>query len=287
MVYSIDNTKEHNLRASYQTAFRFPSTADQWVDFPTAIFHALGGLPEVQNAYDFDTNPVYPLSGPNPITAVPVTDNGPFVMPKFGPEKVTAMEFGYKGLYFNKLLFVDAYIYRNNYAGFLARQLLVQNPNTPEEKRFQTVISTTDPVASLGWAVGGDFRLPKGFFVRGNISYNALESKPSQSGLQTRFNTPDYRLNLSVGNREFTKNIGFSVNWRWQNNFLWESDFGTGNIPAISNLDAHISYKLRSLKSIIKLGGSNILNNYYTTSFGTSQIGGLYYITWSFDSYLN
>ena len=287
MVYSIDNTREHNLRASYQTAFRFPSTADQWVDFPTAIFHALGGLPEVQNVYNFDTNPVYPLSGPNPITDVPVTDDGPFIIPTFGPEKVTALEFGYKGLYFNKLLFVDAYIYRNNYTGFLARQLLAQNPNTPEEQRYQTVISTQDPVASLGWAVGGDFRLPKGFFVRGNISYNALESKPSREGLQTRFNTPDYRLNLAVGNREFTKNIGFSVNWRWQDSFLWESDFGTGNIPAVANLDAHISYKLRTIKSIIKLGGSNVLNKYYTTAFGTSQIGGLYYISWTFDSYLN
>ena len=80
---------------------------------------------------------------------------------------------------------------------------------------------------------------------RSNIAYNALESKPSREGLQTRFNTPDYRLNIAVGNREFTKNIGFSVNWRWQNSFLWESDFGT------------------------------------------AQIGGLYYITWSFDSYLN
>jgi hypothetical protein len=27
------------------------------------------------------------------------------------------------------------------------------------------------------------------------------------------------------------------------------------------------------------LGGSNILNKYYTTSFGSAQIGGLYYIS--------
>ena len=286
-VYSIDRTKEHNLRGSYQTAFRFPSTADQWTDFPSAIYHALGGLPEVHNKYDFYTNPVYPLSGSNPVTDIPVTDDGPFIIPKFGPEKVTALEIGYKGLYFNRILYVDAYVYRNNYTGFIARQLLAQNPNTPEEKRYQTVISTSDPVASLGWAIGGDFRLPKGFFVRSNVAYNTLESKISREGLQTRFNTPDYRLNIAVGNREFTKNIGFSVNWRWQNSFLWESDFGTAEIPAYSTLDAHISYKLNTLKSIIKMGGSNILNNYYSTAFGTSQIGGLYYISWSFDSYLN
>ncbi len=286
-VYSIDEFKEHNLRVSYQTAFRFPSTADQWVDFRTAAFHALGGLPELQEKYDFNTNPVYPLSGPNPITDVPVVSDGPFNFPSFGPEKVTAMEIGYKGLYFHKLLFIDAYFYRNNYSGFLARQLLAQNPFSPEERRFQTVISTNEPVASLGWAVGGDLRLPKGFFVRSNIAYNSLEVDQDNAGLQTRYNTPDYRTNVIVGNRDFAKNIGFSVNWRWQNGFLWESDFGTGDIPAYYTVDAHISYKLSNLKSIIKIGGSNVINNYYTTSFGSAQVGGLYYVSWYFDSYLN
>ncbi|MCG8311042.1 MAG: carboxypeptidase-like regulatory domain-containing protein, partial [Cytophagales bacterium] len=115
IVYALDPKKEHNIRASYQTAFRFPSTSDQWTDFDVGYYRAIGGLPELHNKYDFDTNPVYPLSGSNPITDEPVIDDGPFAIPVFGPEKVTAMELGYKGLNFQKMLFIDAYIYRNEY----------------------------------------------------------------------------------------------------------------------------------------------------------------------------
>ena len=154
MIYSLDPNKEHNIRTSYQTAFRFPSIADQWTDFDIGYYRAIGGLPELQEKYGFFTNPVYPLSGSNPITDVPVVDNGPFIIPTFRPEKVTAMELGYKGLNFHKMLFVDAYIYKNDYEGFLGSQMLAQNPFTPEERRFQTTISTDDKVSSYGWAVG-------------------------------------------------------------------------------------------------------------------------------------
>jgi iron complex outermembrane receptor protein len=287
MVYSLDPKNEHNVRASYQTAFRFPSTADQWTDFDIGYYRAIGGLPELHNKYNFDTNPVYPLSGSNPITDDPVLDNGPFVIPTFGPEKVTAMELGYKGLNFNKMLFVDAYVYRNEYSGFIASQLLVQNPNTPEEERYQTMISTTEKVASFGWAFGADLNLMRGYYMRGNIAYNKLEEGTDQDGRQNRYNTPDYRFNIGFGNRQIFKNIGFHFNYRWQNEFLWESNFGVAQMPAYGTLDANVAVKIPGIKSVVKVGGSNLLNNYYTSSFGSAQIGGLYYVSLTFDEFLN
>ena len=287
MVYSLDPKNEHNIRMSYQSAFRFPSTPDQWIDLDIGFFHSVGGLPEVQNMYDFDTNPVYPLSGSNPITDEPVVDDGPFVIPTFGPEKVTALELGYKGLSFHKMLFVDAYFYRNEYTGFLANQLLAQNPFTPEEKRYQTVISTNDLVSSYGWALGADLNLMKGYYLKGNIAYNKLEEGADQDGRQTRFNTPDYRFNVGFGNRQIVKNIGLHFNYRWQNEFLWESNFGVAQMPAFGTLDANLAIKIPKIKSIVKIGGSNILNKYYTTSYGSAQIGGLYYISLNFDEFLN
>jgi len=286
-VYALDPKKEHNIRASYQTAFRFPSTADQWTDFDIGYYRAIGGLPELHNKYDFDTNPVYPLSGSNPIIDEPVVDDGPFTIPVFGPEKVTAMELGYKGLNFQKMLFIDAYIYRNEYTGFIASQILVQNPFTPEERRFQTMISTEDKIASYGWAIGADLNLQKGYYLKGNIAYNKLEEGAAEDGRQNRYNTPDYRFNVGFGNRNIVKNIGFHFNYRWQNEFLWESNFGVAQMPAFATLDANVSVKVSSIKSIIKVGGSNILNNYYTSSFGSAQIGGLYYISLSFDQLFN
>ncbi len=47
------------------------------------------------------------------------------------------------------------------------------------------------------------------------------------------------------------------------------------------------SYHLSRIKSVLKLGGSNLLNRYYTTSFGTAQVGGLYYLSLTFDELMN
>ena len=57
-------------------------------------------------------------------------------------------------------------------------------------------------------------------------------------------------------------------------------------IPAFNTLDMVVAYKIPGIKSVVKVGGSNILNNYYTTGFGNAQIGGLYYLTWEFDEFL-
>lgn len=286
-VWGLDPKKNHNIRASYQTAFRFPSTSDQWVDFDIGYYRAIGGLSEVQNHYDIDTNPVYPLSGSNPILDTPIIDNGPFVIPTFRPERVEAIELGYKGLSFNNMLYVDAYVFKNKYSGFLVNQLLAQNPFTPEEQRYQITISTNEPVSAFGWAISADLKMIKGFYIGGNVAYNALLDDVQTEGRQTRFNTPDYRYNLSFGNRGLLKNVGFNINYRWQNSFLWESGFGVAEIPAFSTLDAHLSYKWTQLKTVIKVGGSNLLNDYYTTSFGSAQVGGLYYISLNFDEFLN
>jgi len=37
----------------------------------------------------------------------------------------------------------------------------------------------------------------------------------------------------------------------------------------------------------VKIGGSNTLNKWYTTSFGSASIGGLYYLTLVFDGLKN
>jgi hypothetical protein len=288
VVYAPDQDMDHFFRVSVQTAFRFPPIADQLVDLDVGAYRVIGGILALHQKYNFATNPVYPLTGPNPLVDEPVVDKGPFEIPTFRPERVTALELGYRGLYFQKKLYADAYIYQNTYNGFLATQVLAQNPNTPEERLFQTTISTDDPITAYGWALGADYNVYLGYIIKGNISFNGLESLGDRPpGFQSRFNTPDYRLNLGISNRNVVKNIGFSVNWRWQNEFLWETSFGVGNIPAFQTLDAQLSLKLDKLRSVLKIGGSNILNNYYTTGFGNSQIGGLYYISWTYDEFLN
>ncbi len=286
-VWAIDKNMHHHLRGSWQSAFRFPSISDQWMDIDIGYYQGIGGLPVVHQKYNLFTNPVYPLSGSNPVIDTAVIKDGPFIIPEFGPEKVQTFEIGYNGLLLSKRLYIDAYIYKNNYTGFLANQLLAQDPYTADEKRYRTVISTDEAVSSYGWAFGFNLGLAFNFYFNGNVASNILLTAVDVPGRETRFNTPDYRFNLSLGNRHLIKNLGFNINFRWQNTFLWQSNFGISEIPAYSTLDAQINYKIHKLKSVIKIGGSNLLNKYYTTGFGTAQIGGLYYITWTFDQFLN
>ena len=287
-VFSLGDDLSHHIRASAQTAFRFPSIADQMVNLNVGPYIVIGGLPKVHSLYNIPENPVYPLTGRNPITDEPVTENGPYNIPAFRPERVTALELGYKGLLLDKLLLLDTYVYGNKYNGFTATQLLAQNPNTEDETRFQTTISTDFPVVSYGCAFGAEYRIGRAALVRGNVSYNELgEINEPPPGFSSQFNTPRLKFNIGYGNRYITRRIGFNVNWRWQESFLWESPFGTAMIPAYSMVDANISLSIPNLQSRVKIGGSNVLNSYYTTSFGSAQIGGLFYVSWTYDELIN
>jgi hypothetical protein len=122
-----------------------------------------------------------------------------------------------------------------------------------------------------------------GMLIRSNVAFNKLLEGINSPGVEAGFNSPEYRANLSVGHSEILPRVGFNLNVHWQQKFTWESAFGSGEIPAFTTLDFHISYKLPSLNTELKLGGSNIFNNYHTTSFGSPQIGGLYYLSIIYD----
>jgi iron complex outermembrane receptor protein len=246
-------------------------------------------MPEVRNKYNFNTIPLYPLSGRNPVKDKPITENGPITVPGLEPERVASYEVGYKGLFLGKKLFLDAYTYYNKYIGFEATQLVAQlaeDAGTEKDLLYQTYFTTDEPVSSFGWAVGLDYMTPIGILLRSNVANNKLLEGIDSPGVEARFNTPEYRANLSIGHHAILPNLGFNVNFHWQSKFMWESGFGAGEIPAFTTLDAHVSYKVQAIKTTFKLGGSNLLNNYYTTSFGSAQIGGLYYISLVYEDIL-
>ena len=288
LVYSVDKERKHNIRGSIQTAFRFPSVSDQYTNLNVGVFEVIGGLPQFRNRFNFEENPVYPLDNPNPLVGQPVTTDGPFQFPEFKPERVVSYEIGYKGLITDQFL-LDAYFYYNTFNGFLANQALGQPLPDGSTRFFLSPISTEDDISAYGWAVSFDYSFLDGFNLSANVSYNTLNSADGNFplGFLSRFNSPDYRTNISLANRDVFNNIGFSINWRWQNSFLWESTFGVGEVASNNTLDAQVSYKIPEIKTIFKLGASNLFNQYYTTGFGNPQIGGIYYLSITFDQFIN
>jgi outer membrane receptor protein involved in Fe transport len=225
----------------------------------------------------------------------------PYQFKEFKPEHVQSYEIGYKSLIADKLM-IDSYYYFNSYKNFSGQQIVIQaNPNEGPSNpaallglagtrtAFVFPESSSGKITSHGWALGLDYALPANFMIGGNVAYNALiKSDPNLA--QTQYNTPRFRSNISLSNRNITKNIGFNIVWHWQDAFVWETSFTLPAkntvVAAFNTFDAQVSCKIPSIKSILKIGGSNLLNKYYTQAFGNPSVGGLYYISLSFDELL-
>jgi outer membrane receptor for ferric coprogen and ferric-rhodotorulic acid len=93
------------------------------------------------------------------------------------------------------------------------------------------------------------------------------------------------RANCAINNSGFLfKNrLGFGANLHYQDDFIYEGTFSVGRVNAYQTIDAVLTYKVPSIKSMIKVGGTNILNKYYQTAFGNPSIGGLYYVSFAYN----
>ncbi len=291
--------KDHNLRFSYQTAYRFPTTQNQWINLTVGGgTRLLGGLPQLRNFYKFNTNPVFTLPSVQAFGASALAGSpNPNLLQQqtfgeFKPESMRSFEVGYKGLIAQKLL-IDVYAYWGRYKDFLSSVVAMQSRNATfnpadllnANTRIAYSISVNAPgeVSTSGWGASAEYLLPKNFTFSGNIYHDQIGALPT--GFVSYFNTPKYRINMALNNTGFGKDkrYGFSVVYRWQNSFYYEGTFGVGMVPYVRTVDAMISYKLPATKSMIKIGGTNIFNKYYRTGWGNPQIGGLYYISYGWN----
>ncbi len=299
--------QDHNLRFSYQSAYRFPTTQNQWINLNTAAGRLLGGVPQLRDYFKFSTNPVYTQAsvvafGASAAAGAP----NPALLQQqqfgeFKPESSTSFEVGYKGL-INKVLLIDVYAYWAKYKDFLGSVNVIQsnngspagliglNPNfTPgiaslTRNIYQVSVNETQDVKTNGWGASVEYLMPKNFSVSGNL-YSDVIGDVASSTFVSYFNTPKYRVNMAFNNTGFgTDNrYGFSIVYRWTNTFKYEGTFGVGQLPYTRTVDAMVSYKLPKTRSLIKVGGTNIFNKYYRTGWGSAQIGGLYYVSYGWN----
>jgi len=263
----------HNLRASYQTAYKFPTTQQQWIKLNVGNVVLLGGLPWINDSMNVKVNPTYVYNPPTPPSL--------YTYKPLKPESMRSFEIGYKGLIDKKLL-IDMYAYFGKYTDFLGRIVLVQPTNN--NKLYSVVTNSDKEIKTWGAGIGFDYKMENNFFSSFNAYTDNLTDVPS--GFQAGFSTPKYRLNAGFGNSGLGKKkvIGFNVNLRWQDEFYWESGgLADGTVKAYTTLDAQVNYRLRKIKSMIKLGGTNITNKYYQTGFGNPYIGGMYYLSFAYN----
>jgi iron complex outermembrane recepter protein len=235
----------------------------------------------------------------------------PYQRKEFKPERVANYEIGYRGI-IGKKLFVDGYYYYSVYTNFIGGVVLIQPTSgiaplpgiLPASGVFtggtRTVFSmpanSSEEITASGWALGLNYAVGNGYVANFNISQNQLNNfKASEEVLYAAFNTPEYRWNLGFSKRPTnTSKIGFGVTFRHQAAFTWEAGFvqpsesgapffTNTQVPAINNLDAQVSYKLTSMKSVVKVGATNLGGSPYVQAFGNPAVGSMYYIGLTFD----
>ncbi|MFA6945119.1 MAG: TonB-dependent receptor [Pedobacter sp.] len=229
------------------------------------------------------------------------------------PERINSFEIGYKSVLLDNKLVIDIDAYSNEYSGFLGQvevavpyQLtsptlttqatagtdaaaiaaLAANRNS-QQTRYRVYTNAKNTYKNFGSSAGLTYNFYKKYTLAGSLSYNDITENKQADVFVTGFNTPNRTSNLSFGNREVAKNLGFNVVWRWQEEFLWESPLVNGIVPSYSTFDAQISYKIPESKANVKLGGTNIFNRTYVQYAGGPTIGGLYYVAITFDGLLN
>lgn len=294
-----------SIRLSYQNGYRFPSLFEGFTNINSGGVKRVGGLPVMShNIYER----AYLVTSINAFQAAITTDvntNGlttdqairknkgllkqsPYTYLK--PEEVNSFEIGYKGLWLGERLFVDADLYYSAYRNFIAQV----NANLPKgsnpdslayyfsssatQERYRLWTNSQTKVYNYGASLGLRYHLSGDWSVGGNASFARLDRVDSGDGLESAFNTPRWITNLSVSNSNLWRGVGFSVNYKHHDAFLWQSELATGTVPAINTLDAQVSYRVRKWNLLVKAGGTNVTNRFYYTFIGGPGVGGLYYV---------
>ena len=309
--------KNHNFRITYQQGYRYPSLFEALSYVNNGRVKRVGSLPFINEGLGYLENSYTQASVVNFNAAVAAqgNTNGAALeyknllkvanLPKARPEQISSFEAGYKSVLFNNKVVFDIDAYSNTYKGFLGQvqvfvpkgekvgsdaavlAMLDRNRDATTatsssaasngQERYRVYTNAVNNYRNFESSLGITYSFAKKYTLRGNLSFNKMKSNQTNDVFVTGFNTPQWSTNLSFGNREIIKNLGFNIAWKWQDAFLWESPLVTGAIESYNTFDAQVTYKLPKAKSNIKVGAANLLNKRYLQYAGGPTIGGLYY----------
>jgi len=213
------------------------------------------------------------------------------------PERVQAFEVGYRSVVNNDLS-VDINGYYNIYNDFLNQSRVITpyygtvgtDATNPEVQKTYAALANGDrrvyqvydnsktQVTSFGFGVGVSKKIYKDFELGANYNYAeyTFDQEKDPSFIPS-FNTPKHRVKATLSNQKLFKNFGFSTNVRWNTEYLWQSSFADGTVPENTVFDAQINYAIPSLKSVIKIGGTNLFGNDYIQVIGAGEVGHQWY----------
>ena len=207
------------------------------------------------------------------------------------PEQVKAFEIGYKSILENGIA-VDMNVYYNIYNDFMSTSRVIkpyygdvqENPDANDDvvkallngdrRVYQVYTNTSETVNSMGVGIGLSKKVYKDFEVGVNYNYADFDfDQAKDPSFIAGFNTPKHRVKASLGNTALFKNFGFNLNARYNSEYLWQSSFADGMVPENVVFDAQINYSIPVIKSVLKVGATNLFGDDYIQVVGAGMIG--------------
>jgi len=324
-VYTFKNY--HNFRFTYQQGYRFPALFEALSFVNNGRVRRVGSLPFINEGLGYLQNSYTQQSVVNFNATVSAQGNSDAValdnrsllqvanLPDATPERIISYEFGYKSVIMNNRLVIDLDAFVNQYKGFLGQvQVYVpngvqvgsddavlamldrnrdptkaSNGNAPSlgQSRYRVYTNAKNTYYNWGSSLAITYNFYRKYTLNGNINFSKMQTSNTADIFVTGFNTPLWSTNLSFGNPQIRKNLGFNITWRWQDAFYWESPLVNGTINAFNTLDAQVNYTFQKQHTTLKLGGTDLLNHQYLQYAGGPTLGAIYYLSITIDNLLN
>lgn len=281
-------TNKDFLRMSFSSGVRNPTLSDQFLFLDVGPAILSGNLNGVKDLITYESFIDHIEEINRPLDSLKR-----FNINSIKPEQVRTFEVGYRTTIDEKL-FVDASYYFNSYTNFIGYKLGVKakfdevSGNPYQTKFYRYSANSSNQVTTQGFAIGLNYYFKKFYQLMGNYSWNKLIQSAKDDPIIPAFNTPEHKFNIGFSARDLVLNIGerkikfigFNINYKWIEGFLFEgSPQFTGQIPTYDLLNAQINYRVEKWHSTFKIGASNLLNNMQFQTYGGPRIGRLAYFS--------
>ncbi len=302
--FAVDEARNHNLRTSYQTGFRYPTTQDLFIGLDSGQGILVGSSPEnldrdlpgtdltgrkvYGDSYTLSSVQAFGATG-NP-AALEAVETG-----LVQPERIQSFDLGYRGVFGR--LYVDIGGYYSKYEDFINNTFVVtpNNGSTSDASgivdvvngditRFQTYTNSKADISSYGGSFGLNAKIFKNLDI--GLSYTLAKfdfDQASDPDFSAGFNTPEHKFKMSLGSPKIVGNLGFNINVRWSDEYLWQSTIANAVIPQRTVGDAQINYFVPKIKSMFKMGGTNLGGKEYQSAPGSPYIGSQFFVSWVYN----
>lgn len=301
VTYAAGEKRNHNIRGSFQTGFRNPTTQDLFIGLDAGRAILVGSSPDNLDRILPNTtltgrkvySDSYTLQSVNEFAAT----GNPAVLESVqtdlvAPEKIQSVDLGYRGVFGR--IYIDVNGYYSRYDNFISNTTVITPIDgttsdasgildivTGNFDAFQTYTNSRAEISSYGGSFGVNARFLQNLFVDLNYTLAKFDfDQESDPDFSAGFNTPEHKVKFTLGGQNLWDHFGFNVNVRWSDEYLWQASIANAVIPSRTVVDAQVNFVVPKIKSVFKFGASNLGGEEYQSAVGSPFIGSQYFFSW-------